>query len=145
MKTSILVLFTLAITSCAHTNQLDKNKLLVKNFYETALNDKSPRKAVELYVGDYYRQHNPYAGDGKEAFISYFESVAQKFPEAHMEIKRSIAEGDLVMVHVHSKRSKNERGNAIVDIFRIENDKIVEHWDVVQPIPEKSANDNTMF
>lgn len=133
------------VASCAHTNQLEKNKLLVKNFYETAANEKNPRKAVELYVGESYTQHNPYAGDGKEPFIKFFEFVAKKYPMGSMEIKRSIAEGDLVVVHVHSKRYPEDRGRAIVDIFRVENDKVVEHWDVVQEIPEKSANSNTMF
>jgi len=71
--------------------------------------------------------------------------LKEKFPNSHNEIKRVIAEGDLVVLHVHSVREPGQRGRAIVDIFKVENGKIVEHWDVVQDIPEKSANDNTMF
>lgn len=145
MKIFTLVSLAILLCSCSHTSNLESNKLLVKKFYETAANDKEPRRAVELYVGEYYKQHNPYAGDGKEAFINYFESRAKQYPNAKMEIKRSLAEGDLVMVHVLSKLKPEDRGRAIVDIFRVENNKIVEHWDVVQDIPEKSANSNTMF
>lgn len=110
-----------------------------------ALNDKKPRKAVELYVGDKYTQHNPFAADGKEAFIKYFEYIAKTYPKAKMEIKRSIAENDLVVVHVHSKLTPSDKGRAVVDIFRVKDNKVIEHWDVIQEIPEQSKNSNTMF
>jgi predicted SnoaL-like aldol condensation-catalyzing enzyme len=85
------------------------------------------------------------AGDGKQPFIDFFSEFYKKHPDARMEIKRMIAENDLVVVHTHSQLSKAERGSAVVDIFRLENGKIVEHWDVIQAIPEKAANDNGMF
>lgn len=100
---------------------------------------------MNLYAGEKYIQHNPFAGDGKKPFIDFFKKYYAKKPKAFVEIKRMIAEGDLVVVHTHSKQNKKDRGAAVVDIFRLEQGKIVEHWDVVQPVPEKAANTNTMF
>ncbi|WP_207747497.1 nuclear transport factor 2 family protein [Pelagibacterium limicola] len=123
----------------------DYNKAIVTAFYETAVNAKDPAGAVACYVGDYYTQHNPMAPDGPEAFIAAFEGWTAAAPEIHLDIKRVIAEGDLVVTHAHLRQSPDDRGMAVMDIFRIENGKIVEHWDVVQPVPEDAANDNTMF
>jgi len=121
------------------------NKELVKNYYELSLNQKKPEEAVAKYLGPYYRQHNPGAGDGGEAFIGFVHVFAKMFPTLHFDFKRFIAEGDLVMVHSHLIRQPGDRGVAVMDIFRIEDNKIVEHWDVLQEIPEKAENNNTMF
>ncbi len=83
--------------------------------------------------------------DGKAPFVNFFTEKFQKNPQAKNEIKRAIAEGNLVVLHVHSTENEKDRGRAIVDIFRVENGKIVEHWDVIQNIPEQSKNTNTMF
>jgi len=85
------------------------------------------------------------APDGPEGFKRLVALLKEKFPTSRNEIKRVIAEGDLVVLHVHSVREPGQRGRAVVDIFRVENGKIVEHWDVLQDVPEKAANDNTMF
>ncbi len=124
---------------------LEANTAAVREFYDLALNQKKPEEAVRKYIGPYYRQHNPYAGDGPEAFIAFVKAFTKEFPELRFDFKRFLAEGDLVAVHCHRTRGAGDRGHAIVDIFRLENGKIVEHWDVVQDIPEKSANSNTMF
>jgi predicted SnoaL-like aldol condensation-catalyzing enzyme len=125
---------------------LKKNKETVKAFYETAFNKHKPEEAVEKYIGAAgYRQHNPNAADGALPFIDFVRGYAKKNPGLHVNIKRMIAEGDLVVTHVHIKTSKEDRGLAAIDIFRLEDGKIVEHWDVVQPVPETSANTNTMF
>jgi predicted SnoaL-like aldol condensation-catalyzing enzyme len=121
------------------------NKQTVVSYYTLAFNDKQPEDAVARYVGDRYIQHNPQAPDGPEAFIAFVRGFAGQFPELNIEIKRVIAEGDLVMTHGLIKTSPDDRGTAAADIFRLEDGKIVEHWDVVQPVPETSANDNTMF
>ncbi|MEC9281486.1 MAG: nuclear transport factor 2 family protein [Bdellovibrionota bacterium] len=142
---SVLFVFFLGLSACSSGQKLEKNKEVVKNFYLTAFNEQQPRKAVELYVGEHYKQHNPYAPDGKEAFINFFEAYFKKMPKAKIEIKRVLDEKDLVLVHVHSKAKPDDRGRAVMDLFRVTNGKVVEHWDVVQPIPEKSANSNTMF
>ena len=123
---------------------LEANKKIVIDFYEKGLNQKDFDAAAK-HFGPRYIQHNPLAPDGPEGFKRLVALLKEKFPNSHNEIKRVIAEGDLVMLHVHSVREPGQRGTAIVDIFRVENGKIVEHWDVLQDVPEKAANDNTMF
>lgn len=124
---------------------IEANKKVVKAFYKMAFKDHKPAEAMKLYVGEKYIQHNPNVGAGKKPFIDYFSNFFPKNPEASSEIKRVIAEGDLVVLHVHSKLTKDDTGRAVVDIFRVENGKIVEHWDVSQEIPATSANKNSMF
>src|ERR671929_74104 len=97
------------------------------------------------YFGPKYLQHNPGAPDGIEGFRGFVNFLKEKFPNSKSEIKRVFAEGDFVILHVHAVREPGTRGRAIVDIFRLENGKIVEHWDVAQDIPEKAANSNGMF
>jgi predicted SnoaL-like aldol condensation-catalyzing enzyme len=122
-----------------------ENKKLVREFYEMAFNQHKPTEAAKKYIGNKYLQHNPYVPNGAEAFYGYFEGFFKEHPKSHVEIKRVLGDGDLVVLHLHSKIDAEDRGKAIVDIFRVENGKIVEHWDVVQDVPEKSANTNTMF
>lgn len=121
------------------------NKQVVRDFYETAFVKHLPAQAMKNYVGGQYIQHNPYVKDGAEPFISYFTEFYKKNPKASTEIKRMIAEDSLVVVHAHSRASPKDKGYAAIDIFRLDNGKIVEHWDSVQPVPENSANLNTMF
>jgi predicted SnoaL-like aldol condensation-catalyzing enzyme len=128
----------------AFAADLEANKKIVVDFYEKGLNQKDYDAAAK-YFGPRYTQHNPGGVDGPQGFKNLVAFLKEKFPNSHSEIKRVIAEGDLVVLHVHSVRSPGERGRAIVDIFKVENGKIVEHWDVIQDVPEKSANDNTMF
>ena len=127
------------------TEELEQNKATVVAFYDTAFNQKQPDLAVALYVGPRYTQHNPGAADGKDAFIRFVSGFSRQFPDAYVDIKRVIAEGDLVVTHSHFTLSPEDRGSAVMDMFRLENGKVVEHWDVVQMIPENPANDNTMF
>ena len=124
---------------------LEHNKDTALAFYRTAFNDHKPEEAVAKYVGDRYTQHNPLAADGKQAFIDFVNAFAKANPGLHIEVKRVVAEGDLVAVHVHLKLSADDRGTAAIDFFRLENGKVVEHWDCVQPVPEESANSNGMF
>jgi predicted SnoaL-like aldol condensation-catalyzing enzyme len=122
----------------------ESNKKAVIEFYDKALNQKD-FEAASKYFGPRYIQHNPGAPDGIEGFKALIAQRKEKFANAKSEIKRAFAEGDYVILHVHGVREPGERGVAIVDIFRLENGKIVEHWDVVQPIPENTANSNGMF
>jgi predicted SnoaL-like aldol condensation-catalyzing enzyme len=118
---------------------------LVSEFYDAAINQKDFEKA-SAYLGATYIQHNPTAPDGPEGLKGFLEFLKTNAPQAHSEIKHAYADGNFVILHVHSLREPNTRGRAIVDIFRVdENNKVVEHWDVVQDIPEKPANQNTMF
>jgi predicted SnoaL-like aldol condensation-catalyzing enzyme len=125
--------------------QLELNKKIVLEFNDLAFIQRKPDEAVTKYHGPYYGQHNPSATDGSEAFVGFVKWFAQTYPSFQIGVKRIIAEGDLVVMHSHLVREPGERGMAVVDIFRLENGKIVEHWDVVQEIPETSANNNTMF
>jgi len=140
------ILLALASTGAfaAPEAQLEANRQAVLGFYEKGLNQKDADGAI-AYMGDRYVQHNPNAADGPEGFRKFIAFLREKFPNSRSEIKRSFVEGDYVILHVHAIREPGTRGNAIIDIFKLENGKIVEHWDVVQPIPESSANSNTMF
>jgi predicted SnoaL-like aldol condensation-catalyzing enzyme len=121
------------------------NKQTVIAYLNTAFNDKQPAEAVEKYGGSYYIQHNPQAPDGFDAFIQFVEGFVEQFPQLSFDIKRAIAEDDLVVTHSLLKSSPVDRGTAVADIFRLEDGKVVKHWDVVQPVPESAANDHPMF
>jgi predicted SnoaL-like aldol condensation-catalyzing enzyme len=123
----------------------EKNKQTVLAYLNTALNEKRPAEAVEKYGGSQYIQHNPQAPDGFEAFVQFVEGFTAQFPQLSLDIKRSIAEGDLVATHSLLKTSPEDRGSAVADFFRLEDGKVVEHWDVLQPVPESAANDHPMF
>ena len=124
---------------------LDRNKRTVIAFYSRAFNDHEPADAVAKYVGSACIQHNPDTPSGAEAFIQSASGFIAKFPRVSVEIKRVIAEGDLVVTHDLVKTSPEDRGMTGADIFHLRDGKIVEHWDVRQPVPETAANDNTMF
>jgi predicted SnoaL-like aldol condensation-catalyzing enzyme len=123
---------------------LEENKKNATEFYRMAYNG-DPRKAVELYVGSEYTQHNPLVGDGVEPFITYFEKMAEEYSDKSIEFVRIIAEGNLVALHTHQKWPGDDE-YVTMDFFRFdENGKIVEHWDSMQQIPEFTANGNTMY
>jgi predicted SnoaL-like aldol condensation-catalyzing enzyme len=124
---------------------LEVNKKIVLEYTDLAFNQRKPEEAVANYQGPYYRQHNPSAKDGSEPFIGFVKWFAQTYPSFQIDFKRIVAEGDLVVTHSHLVQKPGDHGMAVVDIFRLENGKIVEHWDVVQEIPETYANTNTMF
>ena len=141
---SILMLSLGNGAASAASAQEEANRTVVLAFYEKGLNQKDADAAL-AHVGDRYVQHNPNAADGPDGFRKFIGFLRDKFPNSHSEIKRSFVDGDYVILHVHAVREPGSRGNAIVDIFKLENGKVVEHWDVVQPVPENPANNNTMF
>jgi predicted SnoaL-like aldol condensation-catalyzing enzyme len=124
--------------------QLAHNKQLVLDFYRKLVGEKD-FEAARPYMGNEYRQHAPYATDGHAGVAEWVRQFKESFPQHHYEVKRVIAEGDLVMLHLHGKSGLHPFGESVIDIFRIEDGKVVEHWDVIQPIPESADNANTMF
>ena len=148
MRTLMLALAAMALAAspalAADARQQERDKKTVVDFDEKALNQKDFDAAAK-YLGPRYTQHNPNAADGPEGLRAFLGFLKEKFPNSRSEINRVFAAGDHVILHVPAVREPGTRGNAIVDIFRLEDGKIVEHWDVVQPIPEKAANANGMF
>ncbi|OWQ48910.1 hypothetical protein CDL60_03225 [Roseateles noduli] len=141
----------IALSSAVHAappqardlKQEEANRALVVDFYDRFFNRHDIASA--RVVADSYRQHNPDVPDGKAPFVSYFSGFFKEHPTSTSRIVRSATSGDLVYLHVHFKVEPTDRGQAVVDIFRVADGRIVEHWDVVQDVPEKAANKNTMF
>ncbi|WP_319451026.1 MULTISPECIES: ester cyclase [unclassified Mycobacterium] len=125
-------------------SRLESNKQAVLAFYEAAINDKDFEAASKL-IGPRYVQHNPLIADGIDGLKGFIRELREKFPELHAEVKQVFADGDFVIGHVHGVRVPGQRGSAIVDVFKLEDGKIVEHWDVIQPIPEEAMNPNGIF
>ncbi len=124
---------------------IEHNKRVVRDFVETAFNAKQPADAAKRFLGPRYIQHNPTAPDGPEAFVEFAGGFVSQAPHMSLEINRIIAEDDLVAAHSLLKLSDDDAGTVVVDIFRLEDGKIVEHWDVMQAFPESSVNDHPMF
>jgi predicted SnoaL-like aldol condensation-catalyzing enzyme len=130
----------------------EERKQVVLSFYKTAFEEKDPEKALRLYVGDYYRQHNPTVPDQKEGFVKYVKIRVAQNPDRKVLIKRVLVDGDYVILHIHHVFAPTDEayaqaphGLAGIDIFRLENGKVVEHWDVLQPVPAEAVHSNTMF
>jgi predicted SnoaL-like aldol condensation-catalyzing enzyme len=128
----------------AETAREKANIKTVEAFYDAAINAKDFDEA-RAFLGDRYVQHNPNAKDGPEGLKAYIDFLKARFPAQHNDFKQAFADGDYVILHVHRVQIPGTAGSAIVDIFRLEKGKVVEHWDVIQDIPDKSANPNGMF
>ncbi|MGE0113562.1 MAG: ester cyclase [Steroidobacteraceae bacterium] len=146
LQSAVVALALLATQATwAHETRQEKiNKQAAIAFYEALINQKD-FEAASKYLGNRYVQHNPMAPDGVEAVKQITQMLKEKFPQQHNEIKHVFVDGDYVILHVHSLREPNTRGRAIVDIYKMENGKVVEHWDVIQDVPENPKNNNGMF
>jgi len=143
-----LTLLALAWHSAAAADEKEeRNKKIVIDFYDKAINQKD-FAAASVHLGTKYIQHNPLAADGPEGLKAFLVFAKENLKTYHTEFKRVLADGDFVIVHAWARANPDDpadRGTAVMDIFRLEGDKVVEHWDVGQPIPEKAANQNGMF
>ncbi len=150
MKIQFMLIFMITSVSMTmpHAVQAgtvqEENKKLVVDFYEKAINQKD-FEAASKYLGPRYIQHNQRAADGAEGLKNFLAFLKEKYPKSHSEIKRVFADGDFVILHVHAVRDPGTRGMAVVDIFRLENGKVVEHWDVHEDMIDKPANSNGVF
>ena len=145
--------FVIAVVAClfcsflqASEDVVENNKTLVVDFYEQVIFGGN-RTVIDQYIGEQYIQHNPHVADGKDGFLTFFDSLPAR-DKAHPwgEIVRVIAEDDLVVLHIRwNAWSEKPWGAAGIDIFRVKEGKLVEHWDVLQDVPEKLAHENTMF
>ena len=156
MRNGLLALVAGTLVACTTTGAVSRaavaqqNTAVVLAYLDTVFNKHEVEQAFKLYVAPQYRQHNPTIADGNAAAMQALTHYTHElFPEIRQEVKRTVAQGDLVAVHSryfkHASDRDSGQGQAAVDIYRLEHGKIVEHWDVVQDIPAKSANDNSMF
>ena len=126
-----------------------ENEKIVVDFYEQIFkyNGAEIRKVAEKYVHKDYIQHNPYVATGREAFIKGVGGMLKNVKPTHKwDIKRVVTKGNMVVLHVHNyDTASGKPGAAGVDFFRVENGKIVEHWDVWQKIPDEMPHDNGML
>jgi predicted SnoaL-like aldol condensation-catalyzing enzyme len=122
----------------------DTNKDNAISFLKLAASGKV-REAYSKFVGAGFRHHNPFFEGSAESLLRAMEENAQQNPEKVLEVKRAIAEGDHVAVHTHVRQKPGDPGAAVVHIFRFEKGRIVELWDLGQPVPERSPNQHGMF
>jgi len=121
-----------------------RNLALAVGFYNAALNEKNWEKA-EAYLGDDYRQHSIYMEDGRAGFEGLIARLRRDFPQNLGEIKQSFADGDMVVLHLHVTRAADMPGWTVIEMLRLENEKVVEHWDIFEREPATSANANTLW
>jgi predicted SnoaL-like aldol condensation-catalyzing enzyme len=131
------------LSDCEKANQrLEANKKLVADFYQQLFGDKDI-SAIQKYIGDVYIQHNPSAADGPQALTDVCKAWFKNAPKEKIDIQHIGADGDMVFIHL--KSHMGSKIVSVVDMFRIKDGKIIEHWDVMQDVPDKSANPHPMF
>ena len=128
----------------SYTVHEEANRRLILDVYEHVLKPLDSSRVDEYFAPDYI-QHSPMAATGAAGLKAFLDWARAHSPQAEHRVKRLFVDGDYVIAHVHVIIHPGERGNAVVDIFRIENGKVAEHWDAAQEIPAHAANTNGMF
>lgn len=147
----ISIAIALALTTTAAEAKTCKMtpKQVVSQFMDEFYMQKKVRSSFEKWVDPGYIQHNPFAATGRDAAIAFLEPFVANNPSQRTKIHRIIADGNMVAVHSHGWNEDGDaaakRGFAVVDIFRVQGCRVMEHWDVLSPVPETAANTNTMF
>jgi predicted SnoaL-like aldol condensation-catalyzing enzyme len=134
-----------AAAALAAQQLTDQNRKIAVDFFNMVFQDRKPQEAFDLYSVPDYIQHNELAADGAAPAIEFLNGWFATNPQASAEIKRVIAEGNLVAIHHHMRESPEVPGAAAVDMYRVENGRVVEHWDVFQRMPAESKNDHPKF
>jgi predicted SnoaL-like aldol condensation-catalyzing enzyme len=132
------------ITLAQERARLERNKKLVVAFYQKLIGEKDAQ-AARRFMGNPYVQHSPYAEDGHAGVAEFVKGFKQQFPRHHYDVKRVIAEGDYVVLHLHGQEGLYPHGEVVVDIFRVIDGRVVEHWDVIQALPQHSRNPNPPY
>jgi predicted SnoaL-like aldol condensation-catalyzing enzyme len=133
------------ISACAaQPNETERNRAVVTEFARMFYGEKDVKRAFETYVAPDYIQHNPNVPDGRAAAVAMLAPMFAA-PGAKFEIKRIMVDGDMAVIHLLGRGDPKTAGAAVTDIFRLKDGKIVEHWDVLQPMPTTSANPHPMF
>ncbi|MDD2733845.1 MAG: nuclear transport factor 2 family protein [Desulfuromonadaceae bacterium] len=148
LTTILLALLLIPLTCPAQDHgrkELESNKRIVKEFYDLAFNQKKPKEAAAKFFGASYTQHYPLAADGPQAFVEFATWFTQANPGLRVDIKKIVAEGNLVTLFSHFNMKPGDRGLAAFDMFRLEKGKLVEHWGFDIPVPEKTTSGNSLF
>lgn len=127
-----------------HTKQEEKNLKAVLDFYDVVINGQQYSRVYE-FVDKNYIQHKPEVEDGPEGLLDFVRWVYSKSPQHEARIVRSFVDGDYVILHVHVINGAEAKDIAVMDIFRVENGMLMEHWDVASPVPQTAKNDNGVF
>ncbi len=139
-----LALLVLPLAALACSPKAQENRAIVTEFARLFYTERDVKRAFETYVAKDYIQHNPGIADGRDAAIS---ALGPMFADRvkSFEIKRILVDGDMAVIHIFVRPTPDSRGAAVFDMFRLKDGKIVEHWDAIQPVPEKSSNAHPMF
>lgn len=144
MKQSGAILLAAAAIFLSASAPAPDNRAIITDFARLFYTEREVRTAFETYVAPDYVQHNPGIADGREEAVA---ALAPMFADRvkTFQIKRILVDGDMAVIHVHVKPTPDSRGASVFDMYRLKDGRIVEHWDAIQPVPEKSANPHPMF
>ena len=143
---SVPVAAFMALLASCGTPLSDKsdNRAIVTDFARLFYEERDVRKAFETYVSEGYIQHNPGIADGRSNAVKVLAPMFSE-PGREFRIEQIIVDGDMAVIHVHAIPEPGSRGASVFDMYRLEDGKIVEHWDAIQPVPETASNPHPMF